>query len=395
MELWRSLAGAVEAELVSPQPEEDLLALADLGLTLENLEKKDLLTYRLRVSRRDWGRLKSFCRRRGDTLRLQRRLGLYWRFRGLLARPVLVLGLGLLLGLTAWLPRRVLFVEVTGNTRVPTRQILEAAADCGLSFGASRREIRSEKVKNALLAALPELQWAGVNTRGCVATVAVRERAMEEPLGEDVSAAIVAGRDGFILSATVTRGTALCGPGQTVKAGQPLITGYTDCGRVLRFDGARGEVFAQTHRSLEAVTPTRWLQKEAQPGVKRKIGLTLGKKRIIFWKDSGILVGTCGRMVSEYDLTLPGGFSLPVSLWVETYPQGVLTPVEYAMGEEDLSAFAGGYVVARMEEGTIENRRETMTVTEGLLSLTGEYVCRESIGQSTLEQVEDIHGKTD
>ena len=51
--------------------------------------------------------------------------------------------------------------------------------------------------------------------------------------------------------------------------------------------------------------------------------------------------------------------------------------------------------MARMEEGTIENRRETMTVTEGLLSLTGEYVCRESIGQSTLEQVEDIHGKTD
>ena len=36
--------------------------------------------------------------------------------------------------------------------------------------------IRSEKVKNSLLQRIPQLQWAGINTDGCVAVISVREK---------------------------------------------------------------------------------------------------------------------------------------------------------------------------------------------------------------------------
>lgn len=395
MDIWNDLSGELEVELTSAQPEAELQALACLGLTMSHLEKTDDLTYRLRIPRRDWKTMAPFCRKRGDTLLLKKRRGLYWKGKALLSRPVLVLGFGLLLALTLYLPSRVLFVEVEGNEEVPTREILEAAEHCGLSFGASRRQIRSEKIKNGLLAAVPELQWAGVNTRGCVATISVRERGGGQDAPEETYTAIVADRDGYLLSTTVTKGSALCAPGQTVKAGQTLISGYTDCGITIRFDGAEGEIFAQTHRSLAAISPSDWLEKGEEKGYKGKIGLTLGKKRIIFWKDSGILQGSCGRMVSEYDLTLPGGFSLPVTLWVERYPQVEMLPATIPMAEEDLSQFAATYIKSQMRSGTIESRSQTLWEAEGKMHLAGEYVCTEWIGRGSTEQMEDIHGKTD
>ena len=62
-------------------------------------------------------------------------------------------------------------------------------------------------------------------------------------------------RDGFIVSATVTRGNFLCRVGQSVKAGQVLISGYTDCGICIQATRAEGEIYAQTSRDFAAVTP--------------------------------------------------------------------------------------------------------------------------------------------
>lgn len=395
MDIWRSLSGEMEVSFTSAQPEADLQALACLGLTMENIEKIDDLTYHLRIPRQGWNTMASFCRRRGNTLAILKKRGLFWKGKSLLARPVLVFGLGLLVILTLYLPSRVLFVEVEGNVQVPTRQILEAAGDCGLSFWAPRRQVRSETIKNALLAAVPQLQWAGVNTRGCLATISVRERAPGEDAVEERCTSIVASRDGFLLSTTVTQGTALCVPGQAVKQGEVLISGYTDCGLCVRFDGAQGKILAQTSRTLEVVSPLDWLQKGEEGAVKRKIGLTLGKKRIIFWKDSGILEGSCGRMVWQYHLTLPGGFSLPISLWAETYPQTELLPGEAPGLEDTLTGFAERYLTSRMIGGTIQSRRLTHWEEGGLARLSGEYVCTEMIGRGRTEQMEDIHGKTD
>lgn len=250
-------------------------------------------------------------------------------------------------------------------------------------------------MKNALLAALPQLQWAGVNTAGCVATISVRERTESESVSQTEFSSVVAARDGYILSAVVTRGNALCAPGQTVKAGQVLISPYTDCGICIRATGAEGTVYAQTNRSLTMVTPLEWQEKGAETGTKRKISLIFGKKRINLWKDSGILEGSCGRMYTEYPLTLPGGFVLPVTLCVEEYTTTELEPVIRTDGEACLTKFALEYLREQMVDGTIENHLETVTALDGLTRLTGEYVCTEMIGKVQQEQIGELHGKTD
>lgn len=396
MDLWRSLAGMMDVELTSAEPEAALEAINSAGIPLFHVQQDSPLTYRFYMFRKDYAYIARLCEKRGERLRIRRRQGIYWTVKGLLRRPVLLLGGGLLLALVLFLPTRVLFVTVEGNQTVPRKQILAAAEECGIGFGASRRQVRSERVKNALLLAVPELQWAGVNTDGCVATISVRERAQNQTTspGREV-ASIVAARDGLILSGTVTNGNGLFQVGQVVQEGQVLISGYTDCGICIQATRAEGEVFAQTNRKLEVITPASWVLRTEETGSNWKVSLLLGKKRINLWKGSGIWDATCGRMYQEYYVTLPGGFRLPIALCVENYTlwENQEAAKEEASAQEELREYARAYLTEQMIAGSLLNRTEAVFLEKGCYRLRGEYVCKEMIGRVRQEQIGETNGE--
>jgi sporulation protein YqfD len=289
----------------------------------------------------------------------------------------------LIIILSLILPSRVLFVRVEGNAEIPTRYIVETAERCGIGFGASRREVRSERMKNMLLDHIPQLQWAGVNTYGCVAVVSVRERT-EPPATVETHqvSSIVAQRDGVVQSCTVTRGTAMCTVGQAVTKGQILISGFTDCGLCIQADRAEGEILALTNRSLNVLTPENGAVRVSERQSTKKFSLIVGKFRINFYKDSGILDSTCVKMYSENYMTLPGGFRLPVALAVEERifcHIGQSAQKDYS---QTLMDFAQRYLQSQMTAGQILRREEQIDGCQ----LEGQYACLEMIGQVRYEE---------
>jgi len=386
MNLWASAAGLLEVDLVSADPGGILTEITAGGVRLSHVCYLDPFTVRVRMSRGDFRFVRAMGEKRGAAVRLVRRLGLYWPVKALLGRPILLLGLCVLLFLILFLPTRVLFVQVSGNEQIPRRQILEAAEASGIRFFVSRRQVRSERVKNALLGELPQLQWAGVNTRGCVAVISVKERELpgvqENPY--PVSG-VVASRDGIIDSCVASAGNLLCSPGQAVKKGQILISGYTDCGTHLKATRAEGEVYALTKQEIQVVSPLESLSRKEPESEKRRYSLIVGKKRINLWKDSGICPTTCGRMYKEYYITLPGGFSLPFALAVETVTGWKTVTSEDS--EEVLSGVARTYLLQQMVAGRILEETEEAWVENGVRWLTGSYVCREMIGRVQREQI--------
>ena len=270
--------GRVRVLLTGADPERTLHLLTQARIQCFRICWVDLLTVRFFCARKDCGHIQAFCEKRGDSVSFGPEAGAsVWKsfFR---ARPVLAVGLILLMMLTLYLPTRVLFFRVEGNESVTERQILEAMEESGIRFGASRRAVRSEKMKNVLLEALPELKWAGINTSGCTAVITVREREMQQSEKDPTAVTgIVAAADGYVTSSTVVRGTGLCEPGQIVKAGQLLISGYTDQGICLLATGAEGEIYAQTSRNVEVVTPLQRQQRVQATAVTRRCSLTVGK----------------------------------------------------------------------------------------------------------------------
>jgi len=396
MDLFQSMGGVLEVELTSAEPEQAIAAFSRDSGEIDSIRYVSDLTRRFRVRRQDYSHIAALAQRRGDSIKILRKSGLFWAGKQLLKRPVLVIGVLSLFALSLFLPSRILFVRVEGNVQVPSRKILAAAEECGIAFGASRKAVRSEKVKNALLSAVPELQWAGVNTAGSVATISVQERAQEErlPKSNEVTS-IVASRDGFILSGTVTRGNALFQPGQAVKAGQVLISGYTDCGICIQATRAEGEIMAQTSRDLTAVSPAQRLKRVERTKVTRNISLLFQKKRINLWKGSGIWDGTCGRIETQYHVTLPGGFQLPITLCVEeisfyeTVPSTAPAPEVQAA----LSAFSGRYLRRQMVAGSIQSAQQQFALADGCYRMEGHYVCEEMIGRERREQIGETNGE--
>ena len=167
--------------------------------------------------------------------------------------------------------------------------------------------------------------------------------------------------------------------------GQILISGYTDCGICIRASKAEGEVFAKTERSLSVISPAIWTQKEEKQAVTKKYALIIGKKRINFYKASGILDTSCDKMYLESYLTLPGGFRLPVILLTEvyTYRESVLMQTE----EPTMSEFTQSYLRQQMVSGMILAMSERMHQREGVFCLEGKYICTEMIGRIRNEEI--------
>ena len=112
---------------------------------------------------------------------------------------------------------------------------------------------------------------------------------------EEVSGitSIVALRDGVISDLTVVQGNGVCQVGQAVKKGQLLVSGYTDVGLTIKATQAKAEIYAQTLRNIQMITPSPTSLRGEVSGKKTRYALRIGKKLIKLYKDSGISDGSC------------------------------------------------------------------------------------------------------
>ena len=397
MTLQESISGVCQVELTSGNVAHFLDQAASKGLHLRDVSWINDLTIRFFVSQNTYKKLLLLAKRQGSDMRILSREGLYWQALYLLRRPVFLAGMILMLLMGIFLPGKICFIQVQGNCLVESARILESASDCGIRFGASRRQVRSEQVKNQLIESIPELQWVGVHTKGCVAVISVREKALQESVVEPTPCDIVAVRDGIILSCSATQGSLLCSVGQAVSQGDVLISGSSSLLNIDTVTGASGEIFAATQRQIRVLTPDFTDTRGELHQRTVHFSLQIGKKLINFFKGSGISGGSCVKMYSKYVLTLPGGFSLPVALIKWTVDSCDVASEKLPLEEARalLSSFASSYLREQMIAGQIVQRGEFLAHQEGIYQLTGAYACTEMIGRARKEQIGAYHGKTD
>ena len=390
MDLWQSLNGVVTMRITSADIVGLLSVFHERNIPIEHIQFVDELCCTLCVQRQYVKTIKSVAEKHGANIEITAHSGIHWQIRSLLKRPVLILGLIVMIALTLWIPSRVFFFCVDGNSSIPDKKILESAGQCGIVFGASRSAIRSESVKNKLLSTIPELEWVGINTSGCVATISVRERqAGDKTQTHNGVSSIVATHDGVIRELTVTGGSAACKTGQAVKAGQILISGYTDCGISIRAERAQGEVYAETRHEFSCIMPQNFAQRGKQVSEKRRTGIIIGKNRINFSQDSGILDTGCVKMYEENYVTLPGGFVLPIAFVTETYIyyENRESVAAGDLMETKLPQLAQNYLCSQMIAGKILSSDVDISQQEDSLLLNGKYECLEMIGQERLEEI--------
>ena len=170
-----------------------------------------------------------------------------------------------------------------------------------------------------------------------------------------------------------------------------LVSGYTDCGLSIRAERSEAEIYAETERSLTAITPVAYTVRGEVQTRTQKFGLIIGKKRINFYKDSGISGSSCAKMYTEYCVTLPGGFELPIKLFAEEWITYDSSSAEAAPEQAEvlLSVFSEKYLSQQMVAGKILKQYRFIEQLNDIYRMTGEYACLEMIGQERSEEIID------
>ena len=86
-------------------------------------------------------------------------------------------------------------------------------------------------------------------------------------------------------------------------------------------------------------------------------------------------------------MTLPGGFSLPVSLVCDTltWTEMEEMAVDETTARKQLTDSFHQYLTNQMIAGTVSAGDEVMETKQACYLLTGQYVCSEMIGRERLE----------
>lgn len=175
----------------------------------------------------------------------------------------------------------------------------------------------------------------------------------------------------------VLAGQALCQVGDTVTAGQTLVSGVTDWVIDLQTAHAQAEIYALTWRDLEITTPASYTKSLecTEKSVCRY--LQLGRFRIKISGSSRICEAGCDKMITREVLTLPGGFTFPVVLITETY-EASQTETCTLSREEALSILSGygtSSVSESMIAGEILSSDTNLSVSGGRYNLEASYAC--------------------
>lgn len=222
--LW--LKGVVVVQARGGSPEKLVNKAMEGGLALSGIRwtSGGLLQFEVSVS--DFFRLRPYLKETGCRVHVMERRGLpFWLVKAE-KRIWFTGGIVLFFAMIFTLSSLVWSVEVEGNEKLTTEQILQAAKQEGLypmqwSFRLQDADILSKKLVNAL----PGTTWVGVEKQGTKVKIQVAEMTIPEQQAPQNPRHLVASADGVITQIIAEAGKPVVKKNTRVKKGQTLISG--------------------------------------------------------------------------------------------------------------------------------------------------------------------------
>ena len=389
--LMNFLLGTVRVRFTGPFPERLINLCAQNGVEFWGVEWPDERTVRLTLRRRGLKELEELAGRVDCRVEREGSRGLpdfLGKFR---ARYAFLLGLAFALCAVTVLSRFVLVIQVTGNETVPTAVILSQLRQLGVRPGVYGPSLDRKQLAQEALLELDGLSWMALNLYGTRLEVVVREAVKApERLDTAENVDLIAEADGIVVKVEPELGDRLVEPGDTVAAGDILISGtvtlepplYSDAPERYYQVHARGRVWARTWRTLTAAVPLEAQVKEYTGQEKSAWAVQLFGRRVEIFGTTSISWSEYDKITTVRQAALPSGDPLPLSLVRETAREYVPRTVQ--VDREAARALLEEELLARLEEqigpdGTVSAYQCTARETGGRLEVTLTAECREEI----------------
>ena len=387
------LRGHVRLEVEGAFPERFLNLCAQNAVAFWGVEWLDQHRLRLTVTRRGSRKAIPLAQRVQCAITPAQKVGAPYFLARFRKRYALLAGLALSLAAVSVLSRFVLTIDVSGNETVSSAQILSELRRQGLRPGVYGPALDENTIIHEALLQLPELAWMTVNLHGTRAEVLVREAGPKpEDREEDQVGDIVARSGGIILRVEALAGEAKCDVGDTVAAGEVLISGHIRLEAPEYSGGAdlgwsqvhpRGHVYARTWRTMTAQIPLTAQVKTYTGEEARLWSLNILGRRLVFSRNSGISFPKYDKISRTWTARLPGGQEMPLTLTRETAREYTLSaaPLDQFAVQDMLEGRLREMLEAELGEGEILDAKYTALLRDGALEVTLLAECREEIGR--------------
>ncbi|OPX87069.1 sporulation protein YqfD [Pelotomaculum sp. PtaB.Bin117] len=216
--------GYISILVTGRAPEKFINMAASRGIYLWDILRVSDDAVLLKVRLHDVKPLRHIARRTGCRFHVKSKIGLPFVAGRLKQRKALAFGAAFFLITLYFLSSFVWFIEVRGNEQLTTAEVMDIAAEAGLSRGMPKWRIEPARVETKIMEDLPLVAWTGVYFKGTKVTIEVVERVV--PGEKDPRPAhLVAAKAGVIREVLVIDGHPAVKENTTVTPGQILISG--------------------------------------------------------------------------------------------------------------------------------------------------------------------------
>lgn len=311
---FEHITGQVRIEVCGARPERVMNVMSSRGVSFRRAEKisEDRLAFSC-TKNAEKAAIKA-AQECGMTVTELKKSGALFFAQKLKKRAVLLAAAFAVIIAAYYMSLFVWEVRVEGNQTVPSGEIRAALEQSGYGIGCFGPAADREYAASFVRMTVGKLSWVGINIRGCVMTVIVRER-REPPdiIAEKDPCDIAAAKTGVITSFDDFSGRGLADVGDTVLKGQRLVSGeMPDLSGGVRYVHSTASVKARTWYVLSAVMPLSYGVKDYTGIQKEKNALILGDLRINLYLNSRISEQECDNIIYDERGMLFGNYPLPV-----------------------------------------------------------------------------------
>lgn len=199
------------------------------NIILQDLHRENNAYIKFKLLKSDFKEIRHIAKSTKCKVKIEKKKGLPFfinRYRKRKVFAVAILAIAIFIFI---LTKFIWNIEVHGNEKISSQEILSIVKEYGIAVGAYKSHIDTEKISNLILLEREDLAWVGISLQGTNVVVTVKE-AIEKPKIIDKSEVcnIIASKSAKISKIVVQNGTARVAVGDEVNEGDLLVEGIME-----------------------------------------------------------------------------------------------------------------------------------------------------------------------
>ncbi|WP_069998001.1 sporulation protein YqfD [Cellulosilyticum sp. I15G10I2] len=356
--LWNYLRGYVIVEVSGFSMERFINLAVNNNIYLWDIQEKDHKIY-FKTGIEDFKRLKPHAKKARCRFKAKYKKGFPFVAYKYKKRKMLTIGSVLFILMIWMLASFVWLVEVEGNERISSLDIITSLEAKGYSAGKLKTKLNLREAETYLINQYPDIVWAGIKFEGTRLLVQIAEIVPKPQMNdENVPCNIIAKRDALITYIATYKGMPLVKKGDTVKKGDVLVAGQMPLGiddPNMYFTASRANIKGKTTYYMQGEASIQQMSKDYTDHVSRKYSLKLFNKLIPFLNQK-VSFEYYDRVITTNQLRITKLFPLPFAFEVEERLEYV--PVITEITEQD----AKDQLLARLWEDLSKNLSDTAII---------------------------------